>query len=150
MFAHDRLAMQLVISTDGVDGDNLLGFINNKTCSSKVHEANQQGTEKQNWKHFYHFALSLSLLVTFCFNNNLDVKQMRLREIDWPNQVARIFVFLNRQLVLFYSTYHTFCCKTCQEDLRKWFLHKFAFGIDEQKYNMCVQQVYNVHIYWKV
>ena len=52
---------------------------------------------------------------------------MRLREIDWPNQVARIFVFLNRQLVLFCSTYHTFCCKTCQEDLRKWFLHKFAF-----------------------
>ena len=84
------------ISRYGADGDNLLGFTNNKTCSSKVHEANQQGTQKQNWRHFHHFAFSLSLLVTFCFNKNLDVEQMSQREIDWPNQVASIFVFLNR------------------------------------------------------
>ena len=98
----DLLVGNIYIHTDGVDGDNLLGLINNKTCSSKVHEANQQGTQKQNWRHFHHFAFSMSLLVTFCFNKNLDVEQMRQREIDWPNQVASIFVFLNRPT--FYST----------------------------------------------
>ena len=33
----DLLVGNIYIHTNGVDGDNLLGLINNKTCSSKVH-----------------------------------------------------------------------------------------------------------------